>query len=222
MPDTRWRATILKDFFFFLLLSGPQIRDEIIVTFWPDSPLTAGISTFHSTIHRIRNVLGENVITYEDNIYAINSQIDLWCDALEFITITDQARILPHRDARTEDLWNKAIALYKGHFLPGSYLAWALSKREVLAELFVEALIGAGNCARARADIKAALASFKRALDYDPYREEVHRAIMSCYADMGEKKQILDQLQRLQKVLREELAIAPSLKTMALAQSLLK
>jgi len=82
-------------------------------------------------------------------------------------------------------------------------------------------LIGLGECARARSAHREAITTFKRALDVDPYREDGHRAIMNCYADLGEKNQVLRHLKKLQKLLWEDLAIEPSGETMDLAKSLL-
>ena len=122
----------------------------------------------------------------------VNPDIDLWCDAQEMETLTQQARLLPSRDARTEDMWRRAVELYQGDFLPSWDAEWVIYRREDLLEAYIEALIGLGNCARARNDLREALATYRRALDADPYREDVHRAIMICYAESGEKKQVLD------------------------------
>jgi len=118
-------------------------------------------------------------------------------------------------------MWRRAVELYQGDFLPSWDAEWVIYRREDLLEAYIEALIGMGNCARARNDLREALATYRRALDADPYREDVHRAIMICYAESGEKKQVLDHLQKLQALLRADLAIDPSAETISLADDLL-
>jgi DNA-binding SARP family transcriptional activator len=95
------------------------------------------------------------------------------------------------------------------------------TRREALRELYVEALVGLGRCVQSRRDFGEALRVFREALEVDPFREDIHRAIMTCYADKGEKKRIRDHLKELETLLWEELGVEPSEETLTLAQSLL-
>lgn len=221
ISPSEWRSTAAMELFLYLLFMGPVSRESISLVFWPDSHPRRVRSNFHTTLYRARRALGENAITFKDGLYLINPELDVWCDAHQLETLTQQARLLPPRDARTEDLWRKAVDLYQGSFLPSFDMEWVIYRRESLQETFLEALIGLAECTHARSALREAIATFKRALDVDPYREDVHRAIMSCYAELGEKKQVLTHLRKLQELLREDLAIEPSAETMALAASLL-
>ncbi len=218
---SEWRATAARELFLYLLFMGPKIREQISLVFWPDSSSKRVRSNFHTTLYRARQAVGENAITFRNNSYLIDPYIDLRCDAHEMQSLVQQARLLSPRDARTEDLWRKAVDLYGGDFLPSFDTEWVLFYRETLRESYLEALIGLGECARARSAHREAITTFKRALDVDPYREDGHRAIMNCYADLGEKNQVLRHLKKLQKLLWEDLAIEPSGETMDLAKSLL-
>lgn len=222
IPTSEWRANAARELFLYLLFFGPETRERISLAFWPDSSLKRVRSNFHTTLYRSRQALGENVIMFVDELYQINPDIDLWCDAHELQTLTRQARLLPPRDARTEDLWRRAVDLYRGDFLPSFDPNWAIPLRESLREAYIEALIGLGECARARNDLPNAVHAYKRALEEEPYREDIHRSIMSCYAQMGERKLILGHLQSLEELLQEELGVEPSEETLALAQRLLK
>jgi DNA-binding SARP family transcriptional activator len=82
-------------------------------------------------------------------------------------------------------------------------------------------MIGLGHCARSRADFRSALISYRQALQEEPYREDINRSIMLCYADLGEKHQILTHLNDLRERLRRDLAVEPSTETIELANRLL-
>ncbi len=222
IPTSEWRANAARELFLYLLFFGPETRERISLAFWPDSSLKRVRSNFHTTLYRSRQALGENVILFVDELYQINPDVDLWCDAHELQTLTRQARLLPPRDARTEDLWRRAVDLYRGDFLPSLDPNWVIPLRESLREAYIEALIGLGECARARNDLSNAVHAYKRALEEEPYREDIHRSIMSCYAQMGERQLILGHLQSLEDLLQEELGVEPSDETLALAQRLLK
>jgi DNA-binding SARP family transcriptional activator len=58
-------------------------------------------------------------------------------------------------------------------------------------------------------------------LKVEPYREDVHRAIMTCYALKGERKKIHAHFEELQRLLRHELSAEPSAETSALAYTLM-
>jgi DNA-binding SARP family transcriptional activator len=192
LSTSDWRATTARELFLYTLFNGPGTREEISLAF-----------------------------IYEDNLYQLNPAVEIRCDAQELESLTTQARLLSPRDARTEDLWRKAADLYQGEFLPSIHADWVWMRRDNLHEAYIEALIGLGECARARGDVRAALNAFKRALDKEPYREDINRSIMICYADLGEKHQIISQLNNLRRLLQEELAVEPSPETIELANRLL-
>lgn len=219
---SEWRANSAQELFLYLLFEGPQTRENISLEFWPESSAKRVRSNFHTTLYRARHALGENVILFEDEIYQINPDLDLWCDAQEFESLTRQASFLSPRDARTEDLWRRAVELYRGDFLPSFEADWIVARRERLNEAYLEALIGLGQCARARGAFKTALTSFKRALEVDPYREDIHRDVLHCYADLGDKNQVLAHLKKLRDLFRQDLSVEPSSETLALARTLLR
>jgi DNA-binding SARP family transcriptional activator len=218
---SEWRSTSAKELFLYLLFQGPASREDISLAFWPDSSAKRVRSNFHTTLYRARHALGEPVIGFENGVYFINPECDVWCDAREFDILTQQARLLSPRDARTEDLWRKAAKHYRGEFLPFSDADWIIPWRERFHEAYIEALIGLGNCARARGDMRGAIDAFRRALQVDPYREDIYRGIMNCYANLGEKRQILLYLHQLQELLQRDLDVEPSPETLALAEALL-
>ncbi len=221
VPLSEWRAVAARELFLYLLFHGPETRERISLVFWPDSSTQRVRSSFHTTLYRARQALGEDVINFHDNRYLINPEIDLWCDALELEALVNQARLLPARDARAEDLWHKASELYQGDFLPSFESEWVYPHREMLLETYLETLMGLSECARARNDFTGALRSLRHALDIDPFREDVHRAIMICYARMGEKQRIRAHLEKLRRLLAQELSTAPSEETLGLASLLL-
>ena len=221
IPNTAWRPAA-RDMFLYLVFTKQATRDDVCLSFWPDSPAKRARDNFHATMHRIREVLGENtVILHDDNTYQINPDISIWCDAYELESLAAQARILPFADARTEDLWQRCIGLYNGDFLPSLDFEWTANTREQLHEIYVEALIGLGRSAQARGDSRQAIETYKRALSAEPYREDVHLAIMSCHIAKGAKHKALAQLNQLKQLLRKDLGVGPSKETLQMANALL-
>ena len=217
---SEWRANRAREFFYYILFMGSRRREEISLEFWPDSSVERVRSNFHTTLYRTRRAVGENVIVFKNELYMINPSLDIWCDAKQLEILTNQARLLPLSDARAEDLWRRAVSSYHGDFLGSLDARWISAQREIYNEMYVEALMGAGNCARARKDYQAAIRIYKHCLTVDPYREDAHRALMKGYADMGEKNQILTHYRYLEALFEQELGIKPSMQTIELAEKL--
>lgn len=220
--STEWRAAAARELFFYLLFNGAQSRERISLDFWPDSTAARVRSNFHTTLYRVRQAIGENIIVFKDEKYCVNPDLDVWCDAHEFESLVKKARPLPYRDARTEDLWLHATMLYQGDFLPQLEGEWVIDYREMLNEYYLEALIALGECARARSDTSKAITMYKQALKVDPFREDIHRLLVSSYAERGERRKIFLHYRDLQELFARELGVEPSRETVALIKSLLK
>ena len=216
-----WRAAAARELFFYLLFMGPKRREIISLDFWPDSSPSRVRSNFHTTLYRVRQALGDNVIVFRDEQYWINPDLDIWCDTHEFEVLAQHAQDLPLRDARTENSFRRAVDLYQGDFLPLLDSEWISSYRERLNEIYLDSLIGLGQCSQTRRDFRQALNIFRQALKVDPFREDVHRAVMQCYAEQGQRQKIYAHLKDLQKLLQDELGAKPEKETLNLVKSLL-
>ena len=215
-----WRSSRAKEFFLYILFEGARSREELSLVFWPDSSSSRVRSNFHTTLYRARRALGENVIVFENDLYRINPDVSIWCDALVFQSYIRQAQMLSYSDVRADDLYRKVVDYYRGEFLPALDAEWIIPHREAFSELFINALIGAGHCARSRQDFSEAITLFKKALKVDPYREEAYRALFTCYAGMGELNHVLKQYNVMSAIFESELGIPPSPETHAYVQQL--
>ncbi|MBZ0294467.1 MAG: tetratricopeptide repeat protein, partial [Anaerolineae bacterium] len=221
VPPSAWRANRAREFFLYLLFEGPQTRENLSLVFWPDSSPKRVRSNFHTTLYRARQALGENVVVFENDRYRTNPHIDIVCDALQMEDYVRQARLLQPIDARAEDLYQRALKLYRGELLASLDASWVDTYRYRLFEIYIEALLGAGQCARARKDYKAALSIYRRGLENDPYREGIHRALFLCYADLGETYQLLTHFHKMKETFKADLGISPSAETLTLVETLI-
>ncbi|MEO8608795.1 MAG: tetratricopeptide repeat protein [Chloroflexota bacterium] len=216
-----WKAAIPRHLFFYLILNGAKSLEQIGLVFWPDSSLEEIRSVFHNVIYRARAAVGTNVILFENDRYLINPDINLWCDVFEFRGLVQQARLISPGIAHTENLLRQAVNRYKGDLLPSSDSIWLNSYRETLHEIHLEALLALANSIRVRGNIQEAIVTYKSALDVDPYREDIYRALFGCYADTGQYSLIPRQIETLTQLLKTELGIGPSAETLSLVQTLI-
>lgn len=218
VPASAWQAAAARELFYFLLL-GPRSREEIGLQFWPEA---RDWQVFYTTMHRARAAVGRQAILFQAGLYRLNPDIEIWCDALELERTVQQARLLSHREARAEHLWRRAVDLYQGDFLAAFDAGWIAPRREAYHELYYEALLGLGQCARARDDPQEAIRHFRRAIEVEPYHEAGYQAIIAACARLGQKQTALSYFDRLRQVLRDELGVTPTQETEQLVEELLR
>ncbi|TET51344.1 MAG: hypothetical protein E3J64_07035 [Anaerolineales bacterium] len=215
VSSSEWQAAMAKELFFYVLLNGPLERDVIGAVFWPELGASSVTSSFHNALYRVRRALGSDAIVVEEGRYGVGD-VDYWFDVEEFEGLVERARLLPVQDLQAQDLWQRAVSLYGGDFLPEVERVWCVPKREELREKYVEALVGVGRCNEARRDFESAIGWYRRALEVDELREDVHRRTMSCFADAGRRTEAVAQFQRCRTLLQSELQIKPSAETLEL------
>jgi ATP/maltotriose-dependent transcriptional regulator MalT/DNA-binding SARP family transcriptional activator len=214
IPGSAWRAAMARELFFYILIHGPAERDAIGLVFWPDLPAQKVTNNFHSTLYRVRQAVGGELVVVEDGKYRLDA--DYWFDVEEFDALVDRARLLPAHDWQAEELWRRATQLYNGDLLPEVDRAWVSVKRQELCQKYVEALIELGRCHEARGALEGALDWYRHALEADELREDIHRRLMRAYAAAGRRSDAIAQYHHCQEILRRELGVGPSRETRTL------
>ena len=212
IPSSAWQAAMARELFFYILFHGPVERDAVGLIFWPDLPAEKVTNNFHSTLYRVRRAVGSETVVVKDGEYQLGN-VDYWCDVEEFETLVERARLLPPHDWQAEELWRRAAELYQGDFLTGVDRSWCVPKREALRAKHLEALIGIGRCHEVRGAYEDAISWYRRALQKDKLREDIHRYVMRCYAEAGRRAKALEQYRSCQEVLVRELGVRPSPET---------
>lgn len=222
IPGSAWRSLRAREFFLYLVFQEPRRREDISLEFWPESSVRRVRSNFHTTLYRARQAVGEETIIFDGDFYRLNPEIDVHVDAYELRRLVQDARLLSHADAGAEDLRRKAVALYQGELLPSLDAHWVTIHRTALQELYIEALMGLGYSVQARYAYREAIETFQRILLVDPFRESAYRALITCYAALGEHRSVLWQYEEMQTLFKTELGILPSPETLSLMNNLLR
>jgi LuxR family maltose regulon positive regulatory protein len=209
---SEWRTATAKELFFYILFHGPLERDAIGAAFWPELSPQKVTNRFHTAVYRMRCALGSDAVVVENGKYHLGN-LDYWLDVDEFKSLIERARLLPTSDWQAENLWRRAVALYQGDFLPEAQQVWCVPMRETIREMHIEALTGVGQCHEARGEFEEAIRWYKRGVEIDELREDIHRRIMQCYASAGQRASALAQYSRCQEALRREMNTEPSEET---------
>jgi DNA-binding SARP family transcriptional activator len=194
----------------------PQSRQHLAFTLWPDSDEAQARTNLRNLMHHLRSALPQ-----ADAFLRSDTQTLQWVgrkaesfslDVAEFESLAPQPSI---------PALERAVALYRGELLPGSYDDWVMQERERLAQVFSGALERLITLLEQRRDYARAIPYAQRLLQRDPLNEAAYRDLMRLYAAQGERASALQTYRACASLLQRELAVEPSPATQAAYQTLL-
>ncbi len=179
---------------------------------WPDADGDTAQKAFEITIHRLRQLSGnEKVIQVREGHVRLDPRYYM-VDAHAFEELLERAET-----AQSLELIEKALALYKGPFLigdPGE--PWAVSYREQLRSKFLRSVRKLGSHLEKNEQIEKAIEYYQKALEVDSLAEDLYQLLMACYVSRGRKAEALEVYDRCRRTFQSVLGIEPSAKTRAI------
>jgi DNA-binding SARP family transcriptional activator len=199
-------------------------REELTEVFWPGSSPSHARNNLNVSVWGLRNRLreplrGGSVAVFQDGAYRLDPALAIRVDAeeLERLAVRGRAR------GRTGDLegaaadLRAAAALYVGDlFEDDRYEAWIDPFRREVADTHLAALADLAECERRLGDVGAAIGLCRRGLAIEPEREDLHRLLMRCYAQAGQRSLALRQIGLCADAMRRSLGAGPGPETVAL------
>jgi two-component SAPR family response regulator len=201
---------------------GESVSEEKITdALWPDIDGDVAHQSFETTLHRLRKMINhDKAIVLREGQVSLDKQY-CWVDTWAFERIlckSEEAWKLEgkgHEDnGDPVSLTEKAVSLYKGHFLPTeSKQPWTISRRERLRAKFMSSVSRLGHHWMENGRYDKAAQVFVNGLEIDDLAEEFYQHLMVCYHQLGQKSEALKVYHRCRKVLQSSLGIGPSSQT---------
>jgi LuxR family maltose regulon positive regulatory protein len=196
-------------------------KDTIIDTFWRDTDLKAVEKNFHPTMSHVRKALNsnqplkQNFLVYRDGDYQLNPEFSYCIDTEEFDRlIADGESARRERDLeRCIACYEKAVALYRGEFMQGSYEEWVDEQRSYYREQYLRLLEALAGVAEKKTDWARSMDLAQRILHVDPFREDIHCMVMRSQAALGNRVAVKEQYETLRGLLQKELGVDPAMQT---------
>src|SRR5580765_3488554 len=179
-----WTTRRARDILCFVA-SRPHNRaakDTIVDTFWRDTDLKTIEKNFHPTMSHIRKALNsnqplkQNFVAYRDSEYQLNPEFSYSIDVEVFDRlIADGEAARRARDFdHCIDCYERAVVLYRGDFMQGSYDDWVEEQRSYYREQFLRMLESLSAVAERKQDWARAMDLAQRILRDDPFREDIN------------------------------------------------
>lgn len=207
-------------------------RDVLVDLLWPDSDdVDKSTHNLHTVIYYLRRALEPHLSRYEGSrfirhghgLYWINTAAPVWSDVQEFGRLVRQAEELQgDDDQRALDLYRRALALYRDDFCSEDlYEDWAVTVREQIRDVYVAATLQTAELTvRLERKFTTAVGLCRAALARDPYREELHQAVIAHLMRAGRYGEAAIQYRTCERLLAEEFGLRPSPETQALYEAM--
>jgi len=201
--------------------------DELADAVWSTStPAGAWETALSAVVSKLRASLravdSRCAVTTAAGCYQLALPPDAWVDVEAARHALEEAESHA-RAGRFREVWgpaNVAGAIAARPFLAGVDAEWIARVRQRLRETRVRALECLAAVARANREHPLAAQLAREVVELEPFRETGWQALMRAYAAGGNRAQALRAYADCKKLLADELGVAPSPETEAIARAL--
>jgi two-component SAPR family response regulator len=179
-----WRSEKTAELFFYLLdAAAPRSNLEIIEALWSGQESQERRVYLHTSMHRLRKMLGTDIVIYENNKYVLQTNLILSYDVAQYQQIVQECTLNPKIE-----LIEQAIKLYNGPFLGQMEAEWCLAKRDALAASHLQLLLAAVALAEQQQELRQAAWYAHLATQHDPYGEAGWSELARLWEQLGDSR----------------------------------
>jgi DNA-binding SARP family transcriptional activator len=198
---------------------GPRsaTRQALIDALWPELEGDAGVDAFEATVYRLRKLLGSDAaVRLEHTVVTLDPGL-VWIDAEAFERLADEVeRGSGHAPLAPplQRALDKALTLYAGPLLDGEEeRPWVLAARQRLGSRLVRLAQTVSEACTRNAAHAAAVDVLARAIELEPFAEDLHRRLIEALADAGRRAEAVAAYRRCEDLLGRTLGVRPSPET---------
>jgi two-component SAPR family response regulator len=209
-------------------LGGREISTTSLMSaLWPDVDGDIAQSSFDTTLHRLRKMLGDaRVLVLKEGKLSLDGRY-CWVDVWSFERLLGQSHRLLMSDVTgkqvssvgrlTENLTN----LYHDHFLAKEDLtSWSVSMHERLRSKFIHHLLEVGRYMEKHGYWEEAMNCYRKGIDVDDLIEVFYQRLMVCCLATRCLSEGLTVYRRCCQILSISLGLQPEPETESLYRSL--
>lgn len=202
----------------------PIERSELVEVLWPKRPPKDPYADLRPLLSRLRRALGSERLQGKEQLWVVLPD-PITVDVEEAAQAVDQARQAARR-SDWEDVrgWSRrTIDLLKPGFLPSREGEWIEGQRREFEELQLEALewVARSGIALGGTELWSAERAGREIVTRSPYRETGYRYLIEALAASGNVAEALRVYERVRRLLRDDLGVAPAADLQSLHHRLL-
>jgi len=228
---TSFQVRKAQELLCYLLLhrGRPHYRESLCELLWYDVSATQARQYLRKTLWQLQTALDTQMdmgksplLVIEPDWIEINLEADFWLDVMAFEEAFTQVRGTPgdELDSRRAQMLQQAVNMYQGILLEGWYTDWCLDERERLQHIYLAILDKLTHYCERQGNYEAGIAYGRQALMYDRARERTHRQLMYLQYLAGYRTGALRQYDRCRCLLKQDLNVRPTQKTVRLYEQI--
>jgi two-component SAPR family response regulator len=192
-----WDSLKAMELLYYLLEHRSGVTTfEVAEALWPGKTESKASSSFHTTLYRLRKVMGGELVESANRRYYLHRKF-----TIEYDVDLYRERAQRARESRALSDYRAAIALYQGHFLTGFDSGWIESIRAHLEAEHLTLLQGAADAALADDDLDAATTVYQLMTEHEPYSELAWEGLAGTWERRGERGKAMEARERFTRLM---------------------
>ena len=233
VAEREWKKRKARLLFAMLVIRGGQDvpREQVMEHLWPEMEESRGKNNFYVIWSAMKGALSPEADKNEqcpfiDSTGGVCRIVtdSVRSDVREFDRVLAEAREAKaaERDGDALRLYEQLAEIYRGELLPGDvYDDWFAQIRDEYRAQYADAMLSAASILRDRDDHLGALAFVRRALNQDPWREDLYQAALACQIAAGQRSAAIETYLQCRARLSDDLGLEPFVETRALYDQIL-
>jgi two-component SAPR family response regulator len=195
-----WDSLKALELLFYLLEHRSGVTTfEVAEALWPGKTESKASSSFHTTLYRLRKVLGGELVESANRRYYLHRKFTIEYDAE---TYRQRARRALETDDPSD--YRAALALYRGHYLTGFESEWIESLQDVLRSQHLTLLERAAARARSDGDLIAAADTYTLMTEHDPYSQIGWEGLAETWEARGDLSRAAEARARFERLMDDD------------------
>ncbi|MBI3927457.1 MAG: response regulator [Armatimonadetes bacterium] len=202
---------------------GPVSEDLLIEEFWPGTLQKGKQNLYAATSYLRRHLRSEGGSNQPDYVLrtpaglSLNPELPRWHDLDELEDLLSQNP--QDRDVERVLRNERRVAeLYRGPYLDGCYMDWAITARNRIEKGVLDALVRLVEMTSRLERHGETLEYGRRVLELDPCCQQAHLAVMRALMAVGRPEEAVRQFDQCRKVLAREMKMEPSIEMLEVHQ----
>jgi len=196
-------------------------RTVILDTLWPHSDGDLAEKSFRTTLYRLRQTIGADVLQQSASVLSLNEEV-AWAENIAFEELASSLiqAIKSNPEPYVIENALDAIQLYEGDFLPGFDAPPVAAQRESLRRIFHGLIILLAEHHITKGDARTGLDIYRRGLSCSQPAEKLFQGLLRCHLALGQHAEGLAAYERCRAFLLEHFHVQPSAETERLKNAL--
>jgi two-component SAPR family response regulator len=195
-----WDSLKALELLFYLLEHRAGVTTfEVAEALWPGKTESKASSSFHTTLYRLRKVMGGELIESANRRYYLHRNFKIDYDV-------DQYRHLAMKAKESKKIYDyqRAIEIYKGDYMEGFDSVWVDEVRMTLHADHLTLLQEAADKAMAEKQLELATRFYTLMTEHELYSETAWEGLAGVWEARGERGKAENARQRFKKLMEED------------------